>query len=289
MDKILEKFVKVLTEQGKSVSTILAYEKDIEQLILYLKQNNFKDFKKVTKENIDKYIAKLLSGNEFTPKTVSRKLNSIETFFRFLHLQRLVNTNISLDIRHPKFENKLPRILSKQEFMALRDATKTNRRVYIIVEILLQTGIRIGELSRLRTGDIKPKTKKDGKNEIIITKYSSCPERKITITEDIANLFKEMVGARKPANDYLFTTKTGRNLLIRNIRSAIDRHFEKAEIENTSVNDLRNTFIVYQLKSGAEPKFLAEYVGHERLSSTYKFIKEFKISPIGNKKKIVEL
>lgn len=288
MDKILEKFVKVLIEQGKSNSTILAYQKDIEQLILYLKQNNFKDFKKIKKQDLDKYMSKLLGSGEFTPKTVSRKLNSIKTFFKFLHIHKIVSSNISLEIRHPKFENKLPRILSKQEYMALRDATKSNRRVYIIVEILLQTGIRIGELSRLKVGDLITKTKKDKKNEIVITKYSSCPERRIFISDQVAAQFTEMANKRKP-NEYLFTTKTGRNLLIRNIRSAIDRHFEKAEIENAAVNDLRNTFIVNQLKAGAEPKFLAEYVGHERLSSTFKFIKEFKISPTGNKKKIVEL
>ena len=49
MDKLLQKFIQTLVDQGKSNSTVIAYQKDIEQLIVYLKSKNFKDFKKIEK------------------------------------------------------------------------------------------------------------------------------------------------------------------------------------------------------------------------------------------------
>lgn len=286
MDKLLQKFIQTLVEQGKSNSTVIAYQKDIEQLIVYLKSKNFKDFKKIEKADLDLYIKTLLNKGEFSVKTVSRKLNSIKTFFKFLISIGSVKNNASADIRHPKFETKMPRILSKQEYMALRDSSKNNQRTYIIIELLLQTGIRIGELSRLKVEDLHLK---GTPAKITITKYASCPERTIEISDSIKKLLIQATENKKNPKDYLFTTKTTKPLLIRNIRSTIDRHFEKAEIENATVNDIRNTFIVFELKNGIDIKFLASYVGHERLTSTQKFVKEFKISPLGNKRKIVEL
>ena len=39
-------------------------------------------------------------------------------------------------------------------------------------------------------------------------------------------------------------------MLARNIRSLLNRYFNKADIKGIKVNDLRNTFIVFQLKRG---------------------------------------
>jgi cyclophilin family peptidyl-prolyl cis-trans isomerase len=77
MDKLLQKFIQTLVDQGKSNSTVIAYQKDIEQLIVYLKSKNFKDFKKIEKADLDLYIKTLLNKGEIevtfstnTPKTV---------------------------------------------------------------------------------------------------------------------------------------------------------------------------------------------------------------------------
>src|SRR4030066_231459 len=61
----------------------------------------------------------------------------------------------AVEIEHPKYEVKPPRILSKLEYRALRDACRGDLRTHAIVELFLQTGVRIGELANLTLTDIK--------------------------------------------------------------------------------------------------------------------------------------
>jgi integrase/recombinase XerC/integrase/recombinase XerD len=60
--------------------------------------------------------------------------------------------------------------------------------------------------------------------------------------------------------------------LVRNIRSSINRAFQKAGIEDAKVNDLRNTFIVQQLEAGVPLEVVSRIVGHKRISTTEKYL-----------------
>ena len=70
----------------------------------------------------------------------------------------------------------------------------------------------------------------------------------------------------------MFVTKTGHPLLVRNIRTLITRCFLEVGIENAKVQDLRNTFIAYQLVGGGSIAYISKIVGHKRLSSTEKYL-----------------
>ena len=96
-----------------------------------------------------------LAKQSYTPKSISRKTNSTKTFFKFLKSANLTQDDPANGLTHPKFENKPPRILTKLEYRALRDAARSDTRMIAVIEMLLQTGIRIGELSQLRVEDIK--------------------------------------------------------------------------------------------------------------------------------------
>ena len=73
-------------------------------------------------------------------------------------------------------------------------------------------------------------------------------------------------------DDSLFVTRTGKPLLIRNIRQIIDKCFQEVGIVNATVNDLRNTFIAHQLKHGSTLEYISSVVGHRRISSTERFL-----------------
>src|SRR3989338_10161469 len=151
---LLERFVSHLKSQGKSDFTVIAYKKDLEQFVGFKRRKKKKNMREVKKEDIDSFINKLLQDG-YTKKSASRKLNSIRTFFRYLKNEGTIDQNPSLDISHPKYTQTSPRILSKLEYRALRDLAKEDSRTYALVELLLQTGIKIGELAELKVPDIK--------------------------------------------------------------------------------------------------------------------------------------
>ncbi|MEK9169512.1 MAG: tyrosine-type recombinase/integrase, partial [Patescibacteria group bacterium] len=262
LPSLADRFIKHMGSQGKSSFTIVAYKKDLEQFVGYLTTQEISDIREVKREHIDGFINKLIVDN-YTKKSASRKLNSIRTFFRYLKNDGVIEQNPSLDVSHPKYIQSAPRIFSKLEYRALRDFAKEEPRTYALVEILLQTGIKIGELAGLKTEDIKEST-------IHICQYGKTPTRDIPLNKAVKKSIEDYLKDRsnQKSDGHLFITRTGHPLLIRNIRQIISRCFREVGIEKATVNDFRNTFIAHQLKKGASVQKIASLVGHRRLTST---------------------
>jgi site-specific recombinase XerD len=259
-------FTEYLASRKRARATIVAYGKDIEQLISFLTNMGKKTIGEVSRDEVDAFLKKL-AADSYTPKSVSRKINSIKTFFRFLKASSILTTDPAIEIEHPKYEVKPPRILSKIEYRALRDACRGDARIYAIVELFLQTGIRIGELANLTTEDL---------NEagLHIAAQEGHAERNVPLNKAAKEALDRYLAIRgtNGTSNALFITKTGRPLLIRNIRTAIDRYFRIAGIEGAKVNDLRHTFIAHHLMAGTPITTLSKLVGHKRLSTTERYL-----------------
>jgi site-specific recombinase XerD len=280
-------FVKDLEEKGRAESTIIAYSKDIEQLLNFLSEEGITSLDEVDIEELEKY-KQDLQDNNYTPKSVSRKINSTRTFFKFLLENRIIKDNPSEKLAHPKFKTKPPRVLTEMEYRALRDVSRVDVRLFSIVELLLQTGIRIGELAGLTLDDIRQS--KDGKIDFLYIQASgSHSARKVPLNKSAKKALDEYLKIRpETEDDTIFITKNGRPLLVRNIRTAIDKAYEKAGIKNAKVNDLRNTFIAHHLANGVSLVTVSKLVGHKRLSTTEKYLNLVKMQ-IEEDKKLQEL
>lgn len=262
---LLEDFITHLEKQNKSRHTVVAYKKDLEQFIGYIATTEKTDIREVKKEDVEGFINKLIT-EDYTKKSASRKLNSIRTFFRVLKSQKVIDYNPTLDISHPKYKQNPPRILSKLEYRALRDLAKEDVRTYALVEVLLQTGIKIGELAALHLEDVRG-------DHLHIQPYGKNIERDVPLNKAARQAVENYIKTRPEAEStHIFITRNGKQLLIRNIRQIVDRCFQEVEIKDATVNDLRNTFIAHQLMRGASLEYIARIVGHRRLSSTERFL-----------------
>lgn len=262
----IDKFTKDLEHKDRSAFTIAAYRKDLEQLVDFLENNKINLWEEVDLKVLNRFINKLINGNELSLKTISRKINSIRTFFKYLISQKIINENYALKLKHPKVSRHIPRVLTPFEYKALRDTARTNIRLYTIIETLLQTGIRIGELSRLTKDDITPDI-----TEMRIKAFSSNPERTIKINPQLQKTLEAYYKSdlcMKAQSKFVFFTRSGGSIFIRNIRHAIMRAFKSTGIKDAKVNDLRNTFIVYQLEHGMRIDSLARIIGHKQQSTT---------------------
>lgn len=263
----LDLFAKSLLAKGKSTNTIVAYKGDINQLIGFLKaQSKIARVVDVQSTHIDDFKKDLIK-NGYTAKSVSRKLNSIKNFFSFIKNEGLITADPSVEIKHPKYENDLPKILKPIEYRSLRDACRNDSRTTAIVELMLQAGLRIKEIENLKLENIKD-------NEVTIESYESHPTRAVPLNNSAKTALKRYLdeGRYNSKSKNVFVTKTGRHLLARNIRSLLNRYFNKADIKGIKVNDLRNTFIVFQLKSGVPIDVVSQVVGHKRISTTEKYM-----------------
>lgn len=282
LKEILPIFISNLEEKGRSPSTILAYRADLEQLINYLGKVNAFSPENVTTENLEAFRDQLLA-EKYTPKSVSRKLNAIKTFFRFLIDKNEVQTDPSEKVSHPKVESTMPKFLSPLEYRALRDIARNDTRIAAIIELILQTGMRISEVANLKLENIK-------EDKVVVDAYATQPERTIPLNkraqETLSAYLKERPQSTSP---YVFTSKNGKPLAVRNIRAAIDRYMQRSEISGYSVNDLRTTFVVENLKQGVDLVLLSQIVGHKRLSTTERYLELAQIKDPGKKQRLEEL
>ena len=258
-------FKDFLKNKGHSNSTIVAYGKDIEQLASFLSELEKHNVHEVKKEDIEAFLAKL-SKEGYTPKSISRKINSTRTFYRFLKVNEYITDDPSLLVEHPKYQLAPPRILTPTEYRALRDAARADLRMTAIIELLLQTGIRIGELTELRLSDIQ-------KDSLKIRAMEKHPERTVPLNKRAQESLNRYLEVRpKVTEDHVFVTKSGKPFLIRNIRTSIERYFRLAEIKNAKVNDLRHTFVAHHLKHGVSLVLLSKILGHKRVSTTERYL-----------------
>lgn len=266
----LSRFVKDLETKKRSRFTITAYHKDLEQLATFLEKAGVREWNDARPEILEKFFKTLEQEHDLTLKTISRKINSTKTFFKFLVATKLIEENYALSIKHPKIQLPIPRVLSPLEYKALRDTARSNVRLYTMIEMLLQTGMRIGELSRLRKEDL-------GKElaSIYIQAYSSYPDREVEVNPVLQIALKNYLNnklIKSGKSKFVFFTRTGNQILIRNIRSAIQTAFKTTGIKDASVNDLRNTFIIHQLEHGLKIEKLARIVGHKKQSTTEHYL-----------------
>ncbi len=261
-------FTDSLSAAGKAQATVIAYSKDVEQLVEMVSLKGKLSVDEVSTQDIDDF-KEDLKKKRYTGKSISRKINSIKAFFRFLIHQNFVTSNPADEVAHPKFEQSLPRVLTRVEYRALRDATRGDVRMYAIVEMLLQTGMRISELASLQLTDLDL-----DHNILLIRPQESRPARKVPLNDAAKKALMEYMEARPRTREkIIFLTKTCRPFLVRNIRTAIDRYFRLAGIKDAKVNDLRHTFIAEQLKAGTPLVYVSQLVGHKRITTTEKYLK----------------
>ncbi len=284
LTKGLERFLSHLKGQSRSRNTIIAYQNDIQQLIEFLKNKGVDRLDNVSPQDIEEFKKYLSQEQKYTNKTVSRKLNSVKSFFRFLVESQVIKEDPSANVSHPKIETKPPRILSSLEYRALRDACRDDARTYAIVELMLQAGLRISEVANLELDDIN-------EDKLTIRPYESHPGRVVPLNKSAREAIKRYLEERPKGkrNRHLFITKNGRPLLVRNIRNSINRYFKIAEIKNTYVNNLRDTFIVNQLEAGIPLNVISKIIGHKRVSSTEKYLALVKNRNEEGKVKLKEL
>lgn len=261
-------FTANLQQDGKAHATVIAYSKDIEQLNDFLIERSVLEASAVNAEQIDDF-KELLKKQRYTGKSISRKINSIKAFFRFMIAKGEIVESPADIIIHPKYDQSPPRVLSKLEYRALRDACRGDVRMSAIVELLLQTGMRISELAALQMGEVDFE-----RNNIYIRPQNSRTARRVPLNAAAKASLQEYLQIRPRAREKtLFLTKTCRPFLVRNIRTAIDRYFRLGGIKDAKVNDLRHTFIVEQLKAGTPLVYISQLVGHKRITTTEKYLK----------------
>lgn len=264
--KEIESFIEYLDfEKRFSKHTSLNYEIDLKEFLEFQK----KDINSIDINDIREYL-KFLYDKKYSNATISRKVSSLKSFFKYLSGENKIQENPMLLISNPKKEKKLPNFLNYEDLEKLLNIPdlkiSDGQRDALIMEMLYSTGIRVSELVNIKIKDI------DFTDEKIIILGKGDKERYVYYGSKCQNLLKlYLKEGRKdlPQSEYLFTNKHGNKINDRVIRMIIERNTKLAGIkQHVTPHTLRHTYATHMLNEGADLKSVSDLLGHENLSTT---------------------
>jgi len=270
--------------------TLRAYQSDLTQFHSAINDTKMVE---ITPEHLEAYLDKLGTG-PYRDTSIRRKVAALKVFFRYLEEQGIVTESPArkLKIKRP-VESRVPTVLSSREIRALvaapkqqiadlaamRDQSPGGRNRYfcavrdnIILELLLSTGIRIGELVALNVGDVDLE-----KKQIQITGRAT-RGRLVSITNDTVihgmTNYLDLRAERALDTQALFVGRSGTRLTIYSIENIFKKHVRLAEIKrHITPHSLRHTMAAMLVSSGADIREVQEILGHASILSTQVYTK----------------
>jgi integrase/recombinase XerD len=268
--KEYEYYLKIT--KGLSPNTISSYKTDLKEYVEFVDKNYYvRDPNQITKQHIRNFIGRLKRKNN-TPSSISRKVSAIRSFHKYMLLEKLVDTNVSLGVSLPKKDSKLPVILSIDEIEGLMIAADGDEPLELrnkaMLELLYGSGLRISELLNLRLQDLHLNM---GFINVI---GKGNKERIVPIGEEGASSLKRYLDygrsvLKKVPGDILFVNSRGSGISRVGFYKTLKKLTLKAGImKDVSPHTLRHSFASHLLENGVDLRMVQELLGHEDISTT---------------------
>ena len=270
----IESFIITLDkERNFSLHTIKAYKNDLNRFNSFLNQSiSRKILKKINRNDIRKFLSDEYDNN-FTSKTVARRLATIKSFFKYLVKIELIEENIAIHINSPKVAKKLPSFINKSLIDVLMNSPSLDTLIGVrdraVLELFYSTGMRLSELVNINIGDFHLNNKLlrvigKGKKERMIP-YGRTAESAIENYLKMRNISFKPVYAKTP----LFVNSKEKRISTRTIQRRMNNYIKLvADGKRVGPHLLRHTFATHLLDNGADITAVKDLLGHSSLSST---------------------
>ncbi len=268
--------------EGKSYGTIECYSDKLKGFLWYTSNYNWPDdISLITTNNLREFLAYLRDTphrfNSTCPRamrpinstTVQKYYRALSALFNWLVNEEQISTNPLIKIKVPRAENKVIKALSSNEVNKLLSVfgnTFEGKRNKAMILILIDCGLRLGELLNIKMADINLEQqlmKVDGKTG----------ERVVRFGTTTAKVLSKYLKARQSVNghnDSLWLTNEGNTLKAYSVETIFSKLKEKTGIA-LHPHLLRHTFATLWLKNGGDSLMLQRLLGHTTLMMTNRY------------------
>lgn len=277
MHSEIAQFLRYLdVERNASTLTIKSYREDLIDLADFLAEQQAKPLLKpddITPRDLRAYVSALHEAG-YARTSISRKLASLRSFYKFAQRQELASSNPAKPLRNPRGQRKLPHFLTSDEVDQLLNAPSISDplglRDRAILETMYSAGLRVSEVVGLNDGDvdlteglarIRGKGRKERMSPVgrfaiaALDHYSSQRIRSP----------KEPTGKNAP----VFVNRFGRRLTTRSVARMLEKYIRETGLDQrTTPHTLRHSFATHLLDRGADIRSVQELLGHKSLVTT---------------------
>jgi integrase/recombinase XerD len=274
---------RLVSQRHVSPNTIAAY-RDAWRLLLHFaqartgRQPSQLDIADLDAGLVGDFLDHLEQERHNSARTRNARLAAVRSFFRYAALRHPEHAAVIarvLEIPPKRCERKEVRHLDETEVDALLDApereTWTGRRDHVLLDVAVQTGLRVSELTGLRVGDVEL-----GAGAHVRCRGKGRKERCTPLAKETVRLLREWMKERRGApDDPLFPTRRGAPLTRSAVGCLVAKHADAAAKRCPSLagkratpHVLRHTCAMSLLRSGCDTAVIALWLGHERSETT---------------------
>ncbi|MEW6558000.1 MAG: tyrosine-type recombinase/integrase [Elusimicrobiota bacterium] len=294
LDQLKEYYLQHLQLKGFSAFTVRQTEQMVRIFLNFLKANGITEIKKVNLEILEGYKEyltryKTKKENNLTASTILTRLMSVRNFFRYLLKKGIIYRDIAENWRMPKDKRPLPRgILTIQEINRIMKQpqirTTLGYRDRTILEVLYSTGIRAGELIKLKVSDVDLDKKvlrvnkgKGGKSRYVLLNTPTCR----FLNRYLRKIRPELAKCpRESGNNWEQRSKTGEGILFLTVYGGaltnaglmliLKTYIKKAGITKSvqPCHSFRHSVATHLLESGMDIRYVQAFLGHETIQTT---------------------
>ena len=270
---IIRRYLQYLRLEGSyTQNTLDAYIKDLQKLINYFSDEGI-DYRNVTLEQLD-HFAGVLRDLGIQPRSTARILSGVRSFYRFLTLEKEIETDPTELLESPQIGKHLPEVLSVEEIEKMLDVISLERnegeRDRAIIETLYGCGLRVSELCGLRISNLYLE------EGFIRVHGKGRKERLVPIGNQaklaLGKWFKSRsrIKIKTGEEDYVFLSfRRGTHLSRISVFHNIKEYAQLAGIhKNISPHTFRHSFATHLLEGGANLRAIQAMLGHEGISTT---------------------
>ncbi len=223
------------------------------------------------------YKADFAAGRKgLSASSVNVRIRVIKTFFNELYVEGIINQNPAVNLSLMRQEIDTVEPLSEEELKRFLQAPNKNSfsqyRDYIIMTVIIDTGMRINEICSLEKAEIDFLKKR-----IVLPaiKNKNRKSRILPLSSQTARLLKNLISESEEhfASDFVFTTNYGEPLNEKTIQKAFTKYAEKVKLgRNVSPHVLRHNFATMAANNGMSVFHLMKILGHSDIKTTRKYV-----------------
>lgn len=270
-DPLIKSFSTYLRiERSLSTNTIESYSNDLNKLSDFLTPKSI-SATKVRLNDLKDFITSI--SEILSEASQSRIISAIKSFYKFLLIENLIQTDPSENLVSPKIGRKLPNVLTIEEINLIINSVESNNvgiRNRAIIEIIYGCGLRVSELTNLLLSNL---FLKQGYIKIVgkgnKERLSPIGSLAIDSLNDFLTNVRPGLKINNKFSDHVFINNRGTSLSRSMIFKMIKKYTLKANInKDISPHSLRHSFATHLVEGGANLRAVQEILGHSSITTT---------------------
>ncbi|HNR11963.1 MAG TPA: tyrosine recombinase XerC [Thermodesulfobacteriota bacterium] len=283
MEAYVERFDNYLRAiKNASPHTRRSYRSDLQDFMAFLQESEETCWNsgavaldKISPATIRSYLAYLHSRNR--KSTISRKLASLKSFFKFLIKEGFIAAHPANAISAPRNEKFIPSFLSVDEMFALIEQPQTEQALGVrdraLLELMYSCGLRVSEATGLNLdsvfleeGFVRVRGKGDKERMVPIG------SKALEAMNEYLAVRDTLIGSAAAKSKALFLNYRGGRLTTRSVGRLLSRYAGQINLfRPVHPHAIRHTFATHMLDAGADLRAIQELLGHSSLSTTQKY------------------